>query len=190
VVTRLTRVSRKSKFLLVMPPPSSRFTLKSSLKRPPTIGSKPRPQRSWFQVDSLQIFKSEGLPGKWAPPTFPSRIPQDHGLRYVDQNAARRPACPLEPLFRSIFAVTPTFDPKPFQLVTDRNNLRKLAWVVIGEAIDNFRIDIELVRKTMLFTRWEKASTEIVSEFRHEFEKHFTRMSKDLRGITALSNIH
>jgi hypothetical protein len=128
------------------------------------------------------------LTRKWASPTLPARIPQDHGLRYVDQNAARCPAYPLEPLFRSVFAVAPTFDPKPFQLVTDRNNLRKLAWVVIGESIDNFRIDIELVGNTMLFTRWEKASTETVLGFQgfgHQFEKHFTSYPEEVKRSTG-----
>jgi hypothetical protein len=109
-------------------------------------------------------------------------------MRYVDQNAARCPRYPLEPLFRSIYTETPTFDPTSFQLVTDRNNLRKLANVVTGEPIDDFRINIEPVGDTMLFNRWEKASTETISGFHgfgHEFEKHFTSFPAEVKRPTG-----
>ena len=81
---------------------------------------------------------------------------------------------PLEPLFRSIYTLNPNFNPKPFDLVTDRNNLRKLLRVISGESFEPFRINIDLVNDTLLFTRWESNSTEYLLEFRgygHEFEK-------------------
>lgn len=109
-------------------------------------------------------------------------------MRYVDQNAARCPTYPLESLFRSIYTETPTFDPTSFQLVTDRNNLIKLAYVVTGEPIDDFRINIELVGDTMLFTRWEKASTETISGFHgfgHQFEKYFTSFPAEVKRSTG-----
>ena len=62
-------------------------------------------------------------------------------------------------------------------VVTDRNNLRKLLRVVRLENFESFRIDVELVGNTLLLTRWEKDTEEHIVEFRgfgHEFEKAFT----------------
>ena len=130
----------------------------------------------------------KGLPGEWREPRLPVRIPQDRGSRYVDQNASRHPEYPLEPLFRSIYTVSPTFDPKQINLVTDRNNLRKIMWVISGIHIEDFRIDIELVGDTLLFTRWEKVTKEYVVGFRgfgHEFEKWCTTYPEALEKSTG-----
>lgn len=75
---------------------------------------------------------------------------------HIDQNAYRHPECPLEPLFRSVYELNPQFNPKPIGLVTDRNNLRKIVWSILGEDTGDFRVDIALVGDTLLFTRWER----------------------------------
>lgn len=82
----------------------------------------------------------------------------------------------------------PAFDPKTIDLVTDRNNLRKLIFAVSHVPIEQFRIDIELVGNTMLFTRWEKSSKENIQGFHgfgHEFEKKFTKFPKSLEKSTG-----
>ena len=119
---------------------------------------------------------------------MPVRLTQDRGLTFVDQNAYRSPKFPLEPLFRSVYTSTPTFDPKGIQLVTDRNNLRKLTWFVSRIPIENFRIDIEMVGNTLLFTRWESIPYEVITGFRgfgHEFEKNFTTYSGEMKASTG-----
>lgn len=107
---------------------------------------------------------------------------------YIDQNAYRHPECPLEPLFRSVYVLNPQFNPKPIGLVTDRNNLRKIVWAILGENIGDFRVDIELVGDTLLFTRWEKNASENVTEFRgfgHSFENKFTTYSSEMMRSTG-----
>jgi len=168
------------------------FTLKTWRKWLPITGSRPVFRLSWFQVSNpsrcLQQIDSTGSPAKWTPRSCPIRIPPDRGLRYIDQNAHRNPQCPLEPMLRSIFTLKPDFNPHPIGLITDRNNLRKIVQCILGDRVEEFRIDIELVGDTLLFTRWEKYATENVREFRgfgHSFENEFTTYSDELKMSTG-----
>ena len=118
---------------------------------------------------------------------MPVTLEKDVGLRYVDENASRYPHFPLEPLFRAIYTIKPDYDPKQVDLVTDRNNLRKLMHVICGTRLSDFRIDIELVGNTLLFNRWEKFDKEDVmpGEFKgygKQFEKTLTLYPKNLRS--------
>ena len=129
-----------------------------------------------------------GAPAKWTPKVMPIRIQSDSGLIYIDQNAFRSPRYPLEPLFRSIYITDPKFDPKEFDLVTDRNNLRKLMFMLSDVMIGDFRIDLELVGNTLLFTRWETTSSEYLTDFRgfgHEFERKFTTYASEMSRSTG-----
>lgn len=69
------------------------------------------------------------------------------------------------------------FDPKSIDLFTDRNSLRKLLFAVSGLSVAEFRIGVEIIGNTLLFTRDEEKSSEVVTTFRgfgHEFERNFT----------------
>ena len=105
---------------------------------------------------------------------------------YIDQNAYRHPSYPLEPLFRSVYTEKPTFNPTTLDLVTDRNNLRKLVWAICGERIEDFRIDIRLVGRTVLFTRYEEHTHETIglNDFRgfgHSFERRFSTYGEGMK---------
>ncbi|OHE91728.1 hypothetical protein CORC01_12955 [Colletotrichum orchidophilum] len=110
----------------------------------------------------------------------------DFGIRYIDQNAARRPEYPLEPLFRAVCAQKPEFELSDVDIVTDRNNMRKLLRFVEAPASDSFEIKAEIAgKKTLLLTRVEENPTEIIKGFRgfgHNFEKTYT---KGLIGSTG-----
>lgn len=67
-----------------------------------------------------------GSPGLWSPPTEPRQLAQDTGRYFIAQNAARLPENPLEPLFRALYVFEPSFDVSLIDIVTDRNNIRKL----------------------------------------------------------------
>lgn len=98
---------------------------------------------------------------------------------YIDQNAARNPSSPLEPLFRSLYSQKPDFQIGDIDLVTDRNNIRKLLRFVKGSSTDKFEIQVEIVgSKTALFTRVEEKTTDFIQGFRgfgHNFEKAYTK---------------
>lgn len=98
---------------------------------------------------------------------------------YIDQNAARSPRYPLEPLFRALQAENPGFELGDIDLVTDRNNIRKLLRFVQGSSSENFEIQVEIAgSKTAVFTRVEIKTKDIIRDFRgfgHNFEKAYTK---------------
>lgn len=71
-------------------------------------------------------------------------------------------------------------------IITDRNNLRKLLSFITGSNRDAFEMQLQRLGSITLFQRCEPASTEFVEEFRGygcEFEKMFTRPG--VRGSRA-----
>ena len=105
---------------------------------------------------------------------------------YIDQNAARSPNSPLEPLFRSVFALKPEFDIGKIDLVTDRNNIRKLLRFINETSKDSFQIQVEIINgKTAMFTRMQGKTTEVIVGFRgygHNFEKAYTKSATGSTG--------
>lgn len=125
--------------------------------------------------DQLNIFEDHifdtdiaGSPREWRGRGLPFTVSRDLGTQYVDQHSHRIPSHPLLPLFRAVDFVTETITGEPVDwasvdLVTDRNSLRKLLFWIDDEhgAVKDFRIDMEFVgKRTILFNRWEKRTTE------------------------------
>ena len=124
-----------------------------------------------------------GSPPLWSAPGGPRRLKQDSGLIYIAQNAARHPDSPLEPLFRALYITQPSFDIRSIDVVTDRNNIRKLLSFIdpgsTRNGLEAFTINIENVGNTAIFCRDEAQTTEYIApyEFRgfgHEFERAYT----------------
>ncbi|KAJ5154806.1 geranylgeranyl pyrophosphate synthetase [Penicillium coprophilum] len=124
-----------------------------------------------------------GSPALWSAPQGPRKVKKDSGLVYISQNAARHPDSPLEPLFRALYIEKPSFDISSIDVVTDRNNIRKLLSFInpaqSRNGLDPFTIEIDVVAQTAIFCRAETATHEIIGpgEFRgfgHEFEKAYT----------------
>ncbi|PKS13142.1 hypothetical protein jhhlp_000484 [Lomentospora prolificans] len=137
-----------------------------------------------------------GIPGRWSPPARHRRLPKDSGMVYVNQNAARHPASPMEPLFRAVHISQPAFDFSSVDIVTDRNSLRKLLSFINPSSARNgleaFTINIEVVQNTVIFTRDTKLTYEIIGkdEFRgygHQFEKAYT--TRNIIGSTGHNRI-
>ncbi|KAI5813991.1 geranylgeranyl pyrophosphate synthetase [Pyronema omphalodes] len=130
-----------------------------------------------------------GSPALWDPLPSSIKLSPDTGLVYIDQNAFRHPECPLEPLFRAVYSKDPRFDASDIDLVTDRNNLRKLLKFVTGTPED-FRIKVERINGTTLFTRCEEKTSDFIRSgqfrgFGHQFEKNYTTWSADTKGSTG-----
>ncbi|MCJ1312719.1 hypothetical protein MMC25_006395 [Agyrium rufum] len=143
---------------------------------------KPLSSYSWIEAAKPTIAVP-GSPARWSPPRLPRQLMKDSGLLYIAQNAARHPECPLEPLFRALYITQPSFDIRSIDVMTDRNNVRKLLSFVDPSSSRNgleaFTINIEMVKDTAIFSRDETKTTEFVGpdEFRgygHEFEKAYT----------------
>lgn len=133
-----------------------------------------------------------GSPSVWSPPPFPRRLPKDSGLVYIAQNAARHPESPLEPLFRALYISNPSFDIRSTDVVSDRNNIRKLLTFVNPSSsrngLESFTIKVEVINDTVIFCREETTTQEFIGphEFRgfgHEFEKSYTR--NEIEGSTG-----
>lgn len=121
-----------------------------------------------------------GFPSLLDTPSTAVQVQPDQGKYFIDQNAARNPGSPLEPLFRSLFALKPAYDVSEIDLVSDRNNIRKLLkFVSSARSGDKFEIKVEIAGdKTLLFTRVEP-KTECWSNGRdgygHSFEDAVTK---------------
>ncbi|RJE17426.1 hypothetical protein PHISCL_10237 [Aspergillus sclerotialis] len=130
----------------------------------------------------------------WSPASTSQKIPKDSGFVYISQNAARYPASPLEPLFRSLYAENPSFDISSVDLVTDKNNLRKLL-SFISQKVDRSRcngfcIDVEVESNTgtVLFYRVEDQNSEVIGGnkfvwYGQEFRKAYAK--NEIEGSTG-----
>lgn len=82
---------------------------------------------------------------------------------------------------------------KGIDLVTDRRNLRLLLDFVGGRA-GEFRIDVEVVRNTVLFSRWSKSPVSYIPSgsfggYGHEFERAFTRFPNSCKGSISHNRV-
>ena len=146
---------------------------------------------NWIEAPTPTIAVP-GSPSLWSPPKNPRKVNKDSGLIYIAQNAARHPDSPLEPLFRALFIAKPSFDIRSTDVVTDRNNIRKLLWFVNpvqgGRKNEPFTINIEVAGDTAVFCRAETATVEYIGPgkhigFGHEFEKAYT--TNQISGSTG-----
>ncbi|RAH86010.1 hypothetical protein BO86DRAFT_395456 [Aspergillus japonicus CBS 114.51] len=148
---------------------------------------------NWIKASSPTIAVP-GSPALWSPPDTPTKVDKDSGLVYIAQNAARHPDSPLEPLFRARYLENPSFDIHSVDLVTDRNNIRKLLTFVnpttSRNGLEPFTILVELATNTqaVIFCRSETKTFDNIgrSEFKgfgHEFEKAFT--TEQVTGSTG-----
>ncbi|KAI1458513.1 hypothetical protein F4805DRAFT_424782 [Annulohypoxylon moriforme] len=146
---------------------------------------------NWFEAP-VPTISVPGLPPRWTPPRGQRRLPKDSGLVYIAQNAARHPDSPLEPLFRALFITQPAFDILTANVVSDRNNIRKLLSFIDPSSnrngLEPFTIDVEITKDTAIFCRMETKTTEVIGPgefkgFGHEFEKAYT--TDDVNGSTG-----
>ena len=146
---------------------------------------------NWIEAPTPTIVVP-GSPPLWSAPRVPRQLKKDSGLIYIAQNAARHPDSPLEPLFRALYIVNPSFDIRSIDVVTDRNNIRKLLSFINPSSnrngLEKFTINIEVTKNTAIFSREETATHEFIGPhefkgFGHEFEKAYT--TSQISGSTG-----
>ena len=154
---------------------------------------------NWIEAPTPTIAVPGG-PSLWTPPKHPRQVNKDSGVIYIAQNAARHPDSPLEPLFRALYIAKPSFDIRSTDVVTDRNNIRKLLSFInpfpagkkpakkFEKKDESFTITIEVVGDTAIFCRSETVTKEIIGPdkhigFGHEFEKAYT--TNQISGSTG-----
>ncbi len=97
--------------------------------------------------------EDSGAPSVWKAREPPFTVAKDHGSFYVDQNTSRCAKYPAEALFRSLAVMQPGLSMQDFDLVTDRNCLRKLLRFVSSEVDRSFRIDVQIQGDVMFLCR-------------------------------------
>lgn len=136
----------------------------------------------WVEGD-IPTIVVPGLPPRWTPLLGPRRLQKDCGFVFCAQNAARHPQSPVEPLFRSLFIENPDFDVRAVDVISDRNNIRKLLQFINpgrdSHKLEPFTINIEVTKNTAILARTQAATTEFIDPrdfrgFGHNFEKSYT----------------
>ncbi|ORY90642.1 hypothetical protein BCR35DRAFT_328415 [Leucosporidium creatinivorum] len=107
-----------------------------------------------------------GSPAVWTPPPLPFLLIRDKQLQstqFVNQNAYRmQHSSSMAALVVAVKAYNPSFRFAEIDFALHRNDLLKLSTAgnESGRGSKDFRIDLELVGKTVVLTRWE-AKTEL-----------------------------
>lgn len=130
----------------------------------------------------LPFFK--GSPAIWSPPTHVRRLNADKGEVFIDQNAARYSAYPLEPMFRALYELHPEIDSEAVDVVICRNTMAKL-FDFVSMNSKTFEIDVEIIGDKTVFIRKEKQATEFISEFRgfgYAFPEEYTTWESAVKG--------
>ena len=144
---------------------------------------KPLSSYNWIEAPrATPTIVVPGSPALWSIPRVSHRLKKDSGVVYIAQNAARHPESPLEPLFRALYVTHPSFDIRSTDVVTDRNNIRKLLSFIDRSSkngLEAFTMNIEITKNTAIFCRDEAKTMEYIGpqDFRgygHEFEKAYT----------------
>ena len=148
---------------------------------------------NWLEAaQATPTIAVPGSPNLWITPATHRQVKKDQGLVYINQNAARHPQYPLEPIFRAMDITDPQYDIRETHVVTDRNNIRKLLAFIDPNTTTNgqkaFTFNVEMIKDTALFQREEAKSTGFIGPrehqgFGHNFEKAFT-VSK-VKGSTG-----
>ncbi|KAI6006617.1 hypothetical protein F5J12DRAFT_927484 [Pisolithus orientalis] len=138
-------------------------------------------EESWLKGLTIKLLR--GFGGRPLLRPFPA----DSGVHYVDRNTScmgHRSA--LIPIFAAVDSLHDDFRYRDFDLVTDRNNLRKLLRCIDGQHEKTFRIDLDVLGKTCLFTRREETLEETITEFRGFGHDHHRIISYDFGGLKVL----
>ncbi|ETI25223.1 hypothetical protein G647_04596 [Cladophialophora carrionii CBS 160.54] len=144
---------------------------------------------NWVDDDNPVIYVP-GAPAIWKANEPPFEVTKDQGAYFIDQNTARCATYPAEALFRSLAVMQPDLSMRDFDLVTDRNCLRKLLRFVCADVDQTFRIDVQLQGDVMFLCRWEAELKRIIRGhenfgYGHSFEHATTIFDKAIRDSTG-----
>lgn len=132
------------------------------------------------------ISATIGRPALWTPLEKPRALLEDNGVYFRDNNSAFFPKHPLEPAIAAIMKMHPTS--LHVDLVACNStigNLLRFVQSTFVRGVDrSFRMTVEVVGKTVHFTRRENSPTEQilgVRGFGHAFPEAYTTWTPDVR---------
>ncbi|KAK1595553.1 uncharacterized protein LY79DRAFT_602861 [Colletotrichum navitas] len=116
---------------------------------------------NWQRGRPLTI-RVPGFAAVWQDMSLPLTLPPDKGTYFVDQNTHLLPRHPFEAMFRAAVFMNPDVSFDEIDVVTNRNSLRKLFNFCHGRIREDFRLNLHLVRNTLIVERCEKRTLEII----------------------------
>ncbi|KAH6656269.1 geranylgeranyl pyrophosphate synthetase [Truncatella angustata] len=146
---------------------------------------------NWLEKPSPTIVVP-GSPNLWLAPEGLRRVKKDSGHIYINQNAARHSDSPLEPLFQALNTTMPSYDVFSADVVTDRNNLRKLFEFAgrdkPAHELEPFTMEVEVLGNTAFVSRVETSNSDTIQPdqfrgFGHEYGKAVTQIQ--VQGSTG-----
>ncbi|KAH8199452.1 hypothetical protein TruAng_006390 [Truncatella angustata] len=110
---------------------------------------------NWLEEPSPTIVVP-GSPNLWLAPEGLRGVKKDSGHIYINQNAARHSDSPLEPLFQALNTTMPSYNIFSADVVTDRNNLRKLFEFAgrdkPAHELEPFTMEVEVLGNTAIIS--------------------------------------
>ncbi|KAF8649168.1 hypothetical protein AX16_005966 [Volvariella volvacea WC 439] len=152
---------------------------------------------NWVIADQPTIMVP-GSPSVWLDKRLPYIVAPDTGVVVIDLASHHLPNARMLPLVVAVDELVeqmgdPPFDWAAQDIVTDRNNLRKLvSWASDEESGKDFRIDLQLAgRRTVLMNRWEPSLQHVMPGFTygHNFEKVATQRPDECRNTHSHNRI-
>ncbi|KAG9096863.1 hypothetical protein FRC06_008252 [Ceratobasidium sp. 370] len=163
---------------------------------------------NWVE-HSVPTIIIPGSPCLWKEPTLPLQLSPDTGPAFIDQNTARSPKSPFEPTIRAISVIrgdtnnNPALSDEGIDVVTDRNNLRKLMRFICANGPNRdprrnrnreFRIDAQLAPndKTLVLTRYDESTIDESTQFKgygRNFEEAATKAHPPLVAVNQTSTV-
>lgn len=142
----------------------------------------------WFRTQSLEIIADchgrLGNPPAWTPLLHPSKLKEDAGEYFRDQNAARYPSYPMQPAIEAILKQNPDFPTESIDIVGCGSTVGNLLRFV--RKIDReFRMLVEVVGSTVFLIRRENSPREVLQDvygYGHSFPEAYTTWAFGVKG--------
>ncbi|KAK2053599.1 hypothetical protein LY76DRAFT_667131 [Colletotrichum caudatum] len=133
---------------------------------------------NWQSGRPRKIRVPEGYAAICQDMSLPLTLPPDRGIFYSDPNTELLPRHPFEPMFRAAVAMNPDVSFDNIDVVTNRTSLRKLLDFCAGRSGDCFRLNLHLVRNTLIVERCDKNTREFKTGSRDGgWGRHFEKAS-------------
>ncbi|OGM46805.1 hypothetical protein ABOM_005024 [Aspergillus bombycis] len=132
-----------------------------------------------------------GKPPAWTPLPKPTKLKEDAGQYFRDQNAARYPSHPFQPAIEAVFEQYPDFPAAKVDIVGCGSTLGNL--LRFARNIDKrFRFVVQCVGKTVFLIRRENSPTQTIADVRgygHTFPETYTTWDPDVQGSESHQRI-
>lgn len=125
-----------------------------------------------------------GNPPAWTPLPHPSKLKEDAGEYFRDQNAARYPSYPMQPAVEAILTQNPDISTESIDIVGCGSTIGNLLRFV--RKVDReFKMLVEVVGSTVFFVRRENSPRELLQNvygYGHSFPEAYTSWAPSVKG--------